>query len=38
MTLREALAAGTFGVTAELGPPMDPVAEPFRLAAAALAP
>ena len=38
MTLREALAAGTFAVTAELGPPMDPVAEPFRLAAAALAP
>jgi 5,10-methylenetetrahydrofolate reductase len=37
MTLREALAAGTFGVTAELGPPMDPVAEPFRQAAAALA-
>ena len=38
MTLREALTAGTFAVTAELGPPMDPVAEPFRLAAAALAP
>jgi methylenetetrahydrofolate reductase (NADPH) len=38
MTLRDALASGTFGITAELNPPMDPVAEPFRLAAAALAP
>ena len=37
MTLRDALAAGTFAITAELGPPMDPVAEPFRQAAAALA-
>jgi len=36
MTLRDALAAGTFSVTAELNPPMDPVAEPFRAAAAAL--
>jgi len=38
MTLRDVLASGTFGITAELNPPMDPVAEPFRLAAAALAP
>ena len=38
MTLRDVLASGTFAVTAELNPPMDPVAEPFRLAAAALAP
>jgi len=38
MTLRDVLASGTFGITAELGPPMDPVAEPFRRAAAALAP
>jgi len=37
MTLREALAAGTFSVTAELGPPMDPVADSFRQASAALA-
>ncbi len=36
MTLREALAAGTFPVTAELNPPMDPVAEPVRRTAAAL--
>ena len=38
MTLRDVLDSGTFGITAELGPPMDPVAEPFRRAAAALAP
>jgi 5,10-methylenetetrahydrofolate reductase len=38
MTLRDVLASGTFGITAELNPPVDPVAEPFRLAAAALAP
>jgi len=37
MTLRDVLASGTFAVTAELGPPVDPVAEPFRQAAAALA-
>ena len=36
MTLRDALAAGTFSVTAELNPPMDPVAEPVRATAAAL--
>jgi 5,10-methylenetetrahydrofolate reductase len=38
MTLRDVLAAGAFGVTAELNPPMDPVAEPVRRTAAALAP
>ena len=38
MTLRDVLASGTFGITAELNPPVDPVAQPFRLAAAALAP
>ena len=38
MTLRDVLASGSFAITAELNPPMDPVAEPFRLAAAALAP
>ena len=38
MTLRDVLASGTFAITAELNPPVDPVAEPFRLAAAALAP
>lgn len=38
MTLRDALAAGTFSVTAELNPPADPVADPVRRAAAALAP
>jgi methylenetetrahydrofolate reductase (NADPH) len=36
MTLRDALAAGTFSVTAELGPPADPVAGPVRSTAAAL--
>jgi 5,10-methylenetetrahydrofolate reductase len=36
MTLRDALAAGTFSVTAELNPPLDPVAEPFRETVAAL--
>lgn len=36
MALREALAAGSFSVTAELNPPMDPVAEPVRATAAAL--
>jgi 5,10-methylenetetrahydrofolate reductase len=38
MTLRDVLAVGAFGVTAELNPPMDPVAEPVRRTAAALAP
>ena len=38
MTLREALAAGTFSVTAELNPPVDPVAGPVRATAAKLAP
>ncbi|HEX4396318.1 MAG TPA: methylenetetrahydrofolate reductase, partial [Trebonia sp.] len=38
MTLREALAAGTFSVTAELNPPVDPVAGPVRDTAAKLAP
>jgi 5,10-methylenetetrahydrofolate reductase len=37
MPLRDVLTAGTFTVTAELTPPMDPVAEPVRTAAAALA-
>lgn len=36
MTLRDALAAGTFSVTAELGPPADPVAGPVRSTAAAI--
>jgi methylenetetrahydrofolate reductase (NADPH) len=36
MTLRDALAAGTFSVTAELNPPLDPVADPVRRAAATL--
>ncbi|WP_300603998.1 methylenetetrahydrofolate reductase [Trebonia sp.] len=36
MTLRDALAAGTFSVTAELNPPADPVAEPVRRTAAQL--
>jgi len=38
MTLRDALAAGEFSVTAELGPPQDPAADPVRQAAKALAP
>ncbi len=38
MTLRDVLAAGAFGVTAELNPPMYPVAELVRRTAAALAP
>jgi 5,10-methylenetetrahydrofolate reductase len=38
MALRDALAAGTFSVTAELGPPANPVADPVRDAAAKLAP
>jgi 5,10-methylenetetrahydrofolate reductase len=38
MTLRDVLAAGAFSVTAELGPPADPVAGPVRAAAKALAP
>jgi len=38
MTLRDVLAAGAFSVTAELNPPQDPVAEPVRHAARALAP
>jgi 5,10-methylenetetrahydrofolate reductase len=36
MPLRDVLTAGTFTVTAELTPPMDPVAEPVRATAAAL--
>jgi methylenetetrahydrofolate reductase (NADH) len=36
MALRDILAAGTFAVTAELAPPLDPVAGPFRAAAAAI--
>jgi methylenetetrahydrofolate reductase (NADPH) len=38
MTLRDALAAGAFSVTAELNPPADPVADPVRATAAKLAP
>jgi 5,10-methylenetetrahydrofolate reductase len=38
MTLRDVLDSGRFAVTAELSPPPDPVAEPVRRAAAALAP
>ena len=38
MTLRDVLESGTFVVTAEVGPPADPVAGPVRAAAAALAP
>jgi 5,10-methylenetetrahydrofolate reductase len=37
MSLRDVLAADRFAVTAELTPPMDPVAEPVRAAAAVLA-
>jgi 5,10-methylenetetrahydrofolate reductase len=37
MTLREVLASGKFTVTAELSPPGNPVAEPMRRAASALA-
>jgi methylenetetrahydrofolate reductase (NADPH) len=37
MSLRETLAAGKFTVTGELSPPLNPVAEPARRAAAALA-
>jgi methylenetetrahydrofolate reductase (NADH) len=36
MTLRDALAAGMFSVTAELNPPLEPAAEPVRATAAAL--
>jgi methylenetetrahydrofolate reductase (NADPH) len=36
MSLRDVLAAGGFAVTAELTPPIDPVAEPVRAAAAVL--
>ena len=36
MALRDTLAAGTFAVTAELSPPLDPVAAPVRAAAAAI--
>lgn len=36
MPLRDVLAAGRFAVTAELTPPMDPVAEPVRTTAAVL--
>ncbi|MGH3171739.1 MAG: methylenetetrahydrofolate reductase [Trebonia sp.] len=38
MTLRDVLASGKFAVTAELSPPLDPVADPVRRAAEALAP
>jgi 5,10-methylenetetrahydrofolate reductase len=38
MALRDVLDSGAFVVTAELGPPADPIAEPVRTAAAALAP
>ena len=37
MSLRDVLAAGAFSVTAELNPPLDPVADPIRRTAAALA-
>jgi 5,10-methylenetetrahydrofolate reductase len=37
MTFREVLAAGGFAVTAELSPPGNPVADPVRRAAAAIA-
>lgn len=37
MTLRDVLESGKFAVTAELGSPQDPEAEPVRSAAAALA-
>ena len=37
MTLREVLASGKFAVTAELSPPGNPVAEPVRRAASAIA-
>jgi 5,10-methylenetetrahydrofolate reductase len=36
MALRDTLAAGTLAVTAELSPPLDPVAAPVRAAAAAI--
>lgn len=38
MTLRDVLASGRFAVTAELPPPLEPVADPVRRAAEALAP
>lgn len=37
MTFRDVVESGAFVVTAELGPPLDPVAEPVRTAAGALA-
>jgi methylenetetrahydrofolate reductase (NADPH) len=37
MAFRDVMESGTFVVTAELGPPQDPVAEPVRRAAAVLA-
>lgn len=37
MTLHDVLESGTFAVTAELGAPLNPVAEPVRTTAAALA-
>jgi len=37
MAFRDVMGSGTFVVTAELGPPLDPVADPVRRAAAALA-
>jgi methylenetetrahydrofolate reductase (NADPH) len=36
MALRDALAAGNFAVTAELSPPLDPVPDPVRHAAATI--
>jgi len=36
MALRDILAAGTFAVTAELSPPLNPVAAPIREAAVAI--
>lgn len=38
MTLRDVLESGRFAVTAELSPPLDPVAEPVLRAAGVLAP
>ena len=37
MTLRDVLTSGRFTVTAELSPPGNPVADPVRRAAAAIA-
>jgi 5,10-methylenetetrahydrofolate reductase len=38
MSLRDVLKSGTFVVTAEVGPPANPVAQPVRRVAGALAP